>query len=162
MTLHTRGSLQLPVRPPLLEDAQLPSFEEPEGARGPRTTELHEGATVKSVSSGASGEIVYRVSTEMTEDGGPALTRIEDTRIEHGHSIVEEFSISEPDPLSATAEILHDAVFRRDSWSTRVRTRARMVSDSRDFHLEAELEGFEGDRRVYLRTWSVSVPRNAV
>jgi hypothetical protein len=37
-----------------------------------------------------------------------------------------------------------------------------MVSDSSDFHLEAELEGFEGDRRVYHRTWSVSIPRDRV
>jgi putative CocE/NonD family hydrolase len=163
LTLHARGSrLQLPVRPPRAEDAHLRSFEEPEGARGPRTTELQEGATAKSVSSGASGEIVYRVSTELTEDGGPALTRIEDTRIEHGHSVVEEFSIVQSDPLSAKAEILHDAVFRRDSWSTRVRARTRMVSDSSDFHLEAELEGFEGDQRVYHRAWSVSVPRDGV
>ncbi|HLE70220.1 MAG TPA: CocE/NonD family hydrolase C-terminal non-catalytic domain-containing protein, partial [Vicinamibacteria bacterium] len=163
VTLQTRGGrLQLPVRPPRAEDAHLRSFEEPEGARGPMTTELQEGATVKSVSSSASGETVYRVSTELTKDGGPALTRIEDTRIEHGHSVVEEFSIVQSDPLSAKAEILHDAVFRRDSWSTRVRTRIRMVSDSSDFHLEAELEGFEGDRRVYHRAWSVSLPRDGV
>jgi hypothetical protein len=98
----------------------------------------------------------------MTEDGGPALTRMEDTRIEHGHSVVEEFSIVQSDPLSAKAEVLHDTIFRRDSWSTRVRTRTRMVSDSSDFHLEAELEGFERDRRIYHRTWSVSVPRDGV
>jgi hypothetical protein len=37
-----------------------------------------------------------------------------------------------------------------------------MVSDSSDFHLEAELEGFEGGRRICHRTWSVSVPRDGV
>jgi hypothetical protein len=37
-----------------------------------------------------------------------------------------------------------------------------MVSDSRDFHMEAELEAFEGDRRVYFRTWSMSLPRDGV
>jgi len=163
LTLHTRGSsLQLPVRPARAEDAQLHEFEQPEGAPGPRTTELHQGTTVKSVSSCPSGEIVFRISTEVAENGGPALTRIEDTSTEHGHSVVEEFSIVESNPLSAKAEILHDAVFRRDSWSTRVRTRTRMVSDSSNFHLEAELEGFEGDRRVYHRTWSVRVPRDGV
>ena len=162
LTLYTRGSrLLVPVRPAGNEDARLRPFEEPESAPELATTELQEGTTVKSVASGAAGEIVYRLSTEIAGDG-PALTRIEDTKIEHGHSAVEEFSISESDPLSATAEILHDAVFRRDSWSTRVRTRTRMVSDSSDFHLEAELEGFEGDRRVYHRTWSVSVPRECV
>jgi hypothetical protein len=162
LTLHTRGSrLLLPVRPPRNEDTHLRPFEEPESAPKLVTTELQAPTTVKSVSSGASGEIVYRLSTEIAGDG-PALTRIEDTRIEHGHSAVEEFSITESEPLSAAAEILHDAVLRRDSWSTRVRTRTRMVSDSSDFHLEAELEGFEGDRRVYHRTWSVSIPRDRV
>jgi hypothetical protein len=114
-----------------------------------------------SVSRTDAGEIVYRTSAEIAGDG-PALTRIEDTGIEHGHSVIEEFSIAESEPLSATAEILHDAVFRRDSWSTRVRTRTRMHSDSSDFHLVAELEGFEGDRRIYRRTWSVTVARELV
>jgi predicted acyl esterase len=162
LSLHTLGSrLLLPVRSPRIEDGHLRPFEEPQSARALEITELHEGTTSKSVSSGASGEVVYRVSSEVAKDG-PALTRIEDTGIEHGHSAVEEFSITDSEPLSATAEILHDAVFRRDSWSTRVRTRTRMVSDSSDFHLEAELEGFEGDRRIYHRTWSVSVPRDGV
>jgi hypothetical protein len=112
-----------------------------------------------SVSSGASGELVYRAWTDVGRDGGPALTRIEDTRIEHGNSAAEEYSIADGDPLSAKAGIRHDAVFRRDGWSTRVRTRIHMISDSRHVHLDAELEGFEGDRRIYHRTWSVSVPR---
>ena len=162
LTLQTRGSrLLLPVRPPRPEDAHLRPFEEPESAPELETTELHEGTTSKSVSSGVSGEIVYRLASDVAADG-PALTRIEDTGMEHGHSVVEEFSIAESEPLSATAEILHDTVFRRDSWSTRVRTRTRMVSDSRDFHMEAELEAFEGDRRVYFRTWSMSLPRDGV
>jgi putative CocE/NonD family hydrolase len=163
LTVQTQGSrLELPVRPPRAEDTHLPPFEEPEGAPELETTELHPSATVKSFSSSASGESLYRVSTDVNEDDGPALTRIEETRMEHGHSTVEEFSIAESDPLSAKAKIFHDAVFRRDGWSTRVRTRTRMVSDSSDFHLEAEIEAFEGDRRVYHRTWSVSVPRDGV
>jgi hypothetical protein len=111
------------------------------------------------VSAGDSGELVYRAWTDVGQDGRPALTRIEDTRIEHGNSAVEEYAIADGDPLSARAEIRHDAVFRRDGWSTRVRTRIQMISDSEHFHLDAELEGFDGDRRIYLRTWSVSVPR---
>ena len=162
LTLHTRGSrLLVPIRPARNEDQHLRQFEEPESAPALETTDIHEGATLKSVSSGASGEIVYRVSSEITQDG-PALTRIEDTGIEHGHSVVEEFSIAKSDPFSATAEVLHDAVFRRDSWSTRVRTRTRMLADSSDFHLEAEIEAYESGRRVYHRTWSVSVPRDCV
>jgi hypothetical protein len=158
LTLHTRGSrLLLPVRPPRGEDERLRPFEEPERARAV-TTELQR-ADSESVSPGhlASSSIGYRRRPWRTG----RLTRIEDTRIEHGHSVVEEFSIADSDALSATAEVLHDAVFRRDSWSTRVRTRTRMLADSSDFHLEAELETFESGRRVYHRTWSVSVPATA-
>ena len=162
LTLHAQGSLLLlPVRPPRSDDERLRQLEEPESAPALETTDLHEGATLKSVSSTGAGQIVYRMSTEIAGDG-PALTRIEDTGTEHGHSVVEEFSIAEAEPLSATAEILHDAVFRRDSWSTRVRTRTRMHSDSSDFHLEAELEAFEGDRRIHHRTSSVTVARELV
>jgi hypothetical protein len=163
LTLHARGShLQLPVRPPRVEDADLRPFEEPESAPGPETTEIRKGASSASVETGPSGETVYRATTEISEDGEPALTRIEDTRIEHGHSAAEEFSIAEPDPLSAKAEIVHDALFQRDSWSARIRTRTRMTSDAEDFHLEAEIEALEGDRGIYQRRWSVSVPRDRV
>jgi hypothetical protein len=153
------SALRLPVRPPRPEDSELRPFDEPESGPALDATDLEEGATMTSVSSGASGELVYRAWTDVGRDGGPALTRIEDTRIEHGNSAAEEYSIADGDPLSAKAGIRHDAVFRRDGWSTRVRTRIHMISDSRHFHLDAELEGFEGDRRIYHRTWSVSVPR---
>jgi hypothetical protein len=163
LTLHTGGSfLELPLRPPRAEDAQLPPFAEPESAPPLAATELHRSETRKTVSTGPGGEIRYRVAAELTGDGEVALTRIEETGIEHGHSVIEEFSVDESDPLSAKTEVFHDAVFRRGDWSTRVRTRTRMVSDASTFHLEAELEGLEKDRTLFYRTWSVSVPRDGV
>jgi putative CocE/NonD family hydrolase len=160
VSIHARGSiLQLPIRPPGSADAQLRPFDDPESGPELLVEELHQRATSTTTSKNDRGETVYRVVSEVTEEGGPALTRIEDTGMEHGHSAVEEYSIEDSDPLSAKAEIVHEAVFRRDGWSTRVRTRVRMISDSRHFHLEAELEGFEDARRIHHRTWAGSVPR---
>jgi hypothetical protein len=34
-----------------------------------------------------------------------------------------------------------------------------MISDAEHFHLDAELEAFEAERRIYRRAWSSSVPR---
>jgi putative CocE/NonD family hydrolase len=163
LSVHARRSvLRLPVRPPRTGDWDLRPFDDPESGPELLVTELHRRTTETTVSENDEGGVIYRVASEVTEEGGPALTRIEDTRIEHGHSSVEEFSIADSDPLSAKAEIVHDAIFRRDDWSTRVRTRLRMNADARDFHLEAELEAFEGGRRIHHRQQSISVPRDGV
>ncbi|MGH9334320.1 MAG: CocE/NonD family hydrolase, partial [Vicinamibacteria bacterium] len=163
LKLHIGESrLTIPRRPPRGEDAHLAPFDEPESAPGLDTTELDPGSTSKILSREPStGEVHYRVETDFTDEGRPALTRIEETRMEHGHAAMEEFSIRDSDPLSARTDIRHDVLFQRDDWSARVETSTRIACDAKDFHVEAELEGFEGDRRVFRRAWSVSVRRNA-
>ncbi len=162
LRLRTAGSLlALPARAPRPEDSDLPPFLPPESAPNARTTELHRGEATRTVThDDATGETRYRFASDFTEDGEPALTRVESTRMEHGHAAVEVFSITEPDPTTARAEIHHDARFQRDGWKIRVRTVTRLTCDERSFHIEAELEGFEGRRSVFRRDYRDSVPRS--
>lgn len=162
LRLRTAGSsLELPVRAPRREDSELAPFPSPESAPNARTTELHRGRAIRTVTRDeATGETRYRFASDFTEDGEPALTRVESTRMEHGHAATELFSVTEPDPATARAEIHHDAQFRRDRWNVRVRTATRLSCDAQSFRIEAELEGFEDGRSVFRRDYRSTVPRS--
>jgi predicted acyl esterase len=162
LRLHPAESfLELPRRAPRPEDSDLRPFPPPESARNASTTELNRGKSGRTiVHDEATGETRYQFTSDFTEDGEPALTRIEATRMEHGHAAIESFSVTGNDPNSARAEVLHDARFQRGSWRVRVRTTTRLRSDERSFRIEAELEGFEGERRVFRRDYRGIVPRS--
>lgn len=106
------------------------------------------------------GETVHTIAIDLDEAGRPALTRLDDIELEHGHSMVERFRIRDGDPLSAEAEVRHETLFRRAGWSACVRTHARLTSTRDAFLLDAELEAFEGERRVFEREWKRSIPRD--
>ncbi len=44
----------------------------------------------------------------------------------------------------------------------RTETRTVLASTATDFQLHAQLDAWEGDRRVYSRNWQRSVPRDLV
>ncbi|MEU3223324.1 hypothetical protein ABZ695_09195 [Streptomyces sp. NPDC006976] len=51
--------------------------------------------------------------------------------------------------------------FGRSGWDVRVETRTTLTSDDTAFHVDATLDGYEGGRRVFSRTWNEHVPRVA-
>jgi hypothetical protein len=50
----------------------------------------------------------------------------------------------------------------RGGWQTRVQTESVMTSTATHFLITNQLEAFEGEVRVFARTWSFSVPRDLV
>ncbi|WP_290647763.1 CocE/NonD family hydrolase C-terminal non-catalytic domain-containing protein [Aquisalimonas sp.] len=48
----------------------------------------------------------------------------------------------------------------RGDWSISVRTRTVLTSDCDDFHLRAEMDGYEGDQRVHSHNVDRSIPRD--
>ena len=51
---------------------------------------------------------------------------------------------------------------RRGDWHVRTVTRTVLTSTSTSFQLDAELDAWEGDRRVFSRNWSRTIPRDLV
>jgi predicted acyl esterase len=51
---------------------------------------------------------------------------------------------------------------RGEDWRIRTETRTVMSSDAENFYLQADLDAYENDDRVFCRTWSRSVPRDLV
>lgn len=162
--LHTRGSrLELPVRAPRPEDAELRPFDPAEQAPYPESTEVTEGKSTHDVHyDPATGEVVRAFEADFAENGEPALTRFEATGMEYGEAFGVRLFIRDGDPLSARAEMRHHSRFRRGDWSVGTRVAARMTADANAFHLETSIEGFEGDERVYERRFRSEVPRDLV
>jgi hypothetical protein len=78
------------------------------------------------------------------------------------HHKLERFSITDGDPLSATAEISHSHSFARGPWKTRMDTWTRMTATISNFVLEGRLDAFEGENRILSRNWHVLRLRDQV
>ena len=50
---------------------------------------------------------------------------------------------------------------RRD-WQVRVESRTRMRASREHFLIDAELDAYEGERRVFSRSWHAEIPRDLV
>ena len=72
------------------------------------------------------------------------------------------YSIKPDDPLSARAEVGWSVAMSRGDWAIRTRTRTVVTSTRNSFVLRAELDAFEGERRIFSRNWSSEIPRDGV
>lgn len=162
LRLHAEGSsFELPVRAQRPEDERLRPFEPPEQAPYPDTTTVSEGSSTHDVHHDpATGEAVRSFAFGFVENGEPALTRIEATGLEFGDAMEIRLFIRDGDPLSARAEMRHHTRFRRPGWSVGTRVAARMTADEESFHVETDVEGLEGDERVFQERYRTSVPRD--
>ena len=73
----------------------------------------------------------------------------------------DTFSIVEGDPLSARADSEWTITLGRGDWQTRVETRSAVSCDPRSFHVTNSVDGFEGDDRIFSRSWTEEIPRDA-
>jgi uncharacterized protein len=159
MCIHTGVSrLLLPVRPPRdAEDARI-GFTEPEGA--PASTEKmqisgesHNWRVIRDLA-------LDRSTLEVIDDQGTVLLR--ELGLEMQRKAQEWYSYRGDDFNSTRGETLWERGFRRGDWQVRTVTRTVLTSTPHDFLLHAELDAFEGERRVYSRNWDVTIPRDLV
>jgi uncharacterized protein len=82
--------------------------------------------------------------------------------LEYDSNSCNTHSITEGDPLSAFNSAEHEISISRADWSTRVHTYSTMSATADEFLLTNLVEGYEGDRRVFAKTWRRSIPRDLV
>ncbi|MGE6738541.1 CocE/NonD family hydrolase C-terminal non-catalytic domain-containing protein, partial [Streptomyces sp. NPDC059900] len=157
LTVHeTSSTLTLPVRPVEEPDAvSHEPFGEPEGTRPRPSTQLvapEERWQVKR------DLVDYAAELEIVKDRG--TVRIDDIGLDVGRRAYERYTSVAEDFTSATGESAWTMSFSRDDWDVRVETRTVLSCDEGHFRVDATLDGYEGDRRVFSRTWNESVPRD--
>jgi hypothetical protein len=66
------------------------------------------------------------------------------------------------EPLSALTVSERSIAVARGGWQTRVETRSTLSASAEAFLVTNTLEGYEGDARVFARSWHRSVPRDGI
>jgi putative CocE/NonD family hydrolase len=154
------SKLELPVRSPRPEDAQLRKF-------GP--AEASEPVAHESLYSRETTPDLFRAT--VTRE--PATGRVEiRQRRALGFQFAEglrysqlvEFVSSQTEGKPETTEqrIEHSISISRGDWDTRVDTVSRLSGNRDDFWLTHRLEGFESGARVFSKAWSKQIPRDLV
>ncbi|PPK53112.1 CocE/NonD family hydrolase [Marinobacter persicus] len=155
LTIHNKGCrLTLPVRVPRGEDLKMP---EPEMTPSGRKFQIREG------------QHNWRVIRELDKDAGTlevinnnGLSYLEDPDVTVEHDVSEWYSYKGHEFDSVRGETLTKRGFQRGNWHIRTITRTLLTCDRDNFYLNAELDAYEGEKRVYSRNWNQAINRRLV
>lgn len=151
--------LHLPLRPPRPEDETLPPFAEPEGA-APLPVEIRRVPTrQRTVERDA---VAGQVKLVDTKDSGHI--HFINSQLDYQTTNTDTYTMVEGDPLSASIRCEWRIAIGRDreAWRTRVETDSSMTSDATHFRVTNTLNTFEGNTRVFSKSWSFTIPRDFV
>lgn len=150
--------LVLPVRAPRpAEEAALPAFDEPEGAPPMAKTLLQPTQESWQVIRDLAND---RTTLEVINDEG--RYRIDDINLEIAARITERYAYSYGNYDSVSGWTEWQRSFKRGNWEVHTLTRTLMTSDAENFRLHATLDAWEGDTRIFARTWDRTIPRDLV
>lgn len=98
----------------------------------------------------------------LRDDGGGI---IEDIGVEADFRKELDYRLDPEDPATARASAVHEIVYRHvegsdTPWDTRIHSRAAIACTADSFILEADLEAFEGERRIFSRSWTRRIARD--
>ncbi|WP_029392942.1 CocE/NonD family hydrolase [Streptomyces sp. TOR3209] len=150
------STLTLPVRPPeTADDSPAVPFGEPEGTPPLAPTTLTPPEERWDVKRDLVG---YHAELETVKDRG--TVRFDEIGLDVGRRAYERYASVADDFTSVSGESTWTMNFRRDAWDVRVVTHTRLTCDEERFFVDATLDGYEGGRRVFSRTWNETVPRD--
>jgi hypothetical protein len=159
LTLFTGEASQLilPVRRPQAEDEQLPPFAAPEVApplplETVRTGQIGRYKSVDIVSG----------KTEIRNNFDFGRIHFKDNGLEYEDITTNIFTIYEGEPLSATVRCDQLLAYQRETWQIRLETSSVMTADETRFFVNQLLDAYEGQTRVFTRTWHFTIPRDLV
>lgn len=158
LTLFAGAStLELPVRPPSPADDALPPLPPLELPPPLRTTVLAPGRHDRAIHHDiAAGDVIL----EVVQDSG--TYRLDDIDLTVRTVTTDRYTIRPDDPLSARAEVSWIVRLSRGDWRVESRTGTVLTATREAFRVRATLDAFEGDTRVFCRSWDRSIPRDLV
>lgn len=155
LKIHTGNSrLLLPIRTARAEHIHFPEAEASPGSRQQQLTPAHHNWRVIR-------ELDKDISTlEVINDGG--TYHLEDINLTVQRKTEEWYSYQGDDFNSIRGETLWTRGFKRDGWEVTTVTRTVLQCDESYFYLDAELDAYEGDTRIYSNNWNRRIKRNMV
>ncbi|MDX1608731.1 MAG: CocE/NonD family hydrolase [Halofilum sp. (in: g-proteobacteria)] len=150
--------LTLPVREPRPdEESALRPFEEPQMGPELKRTLLQPRQEEWTVIRDLAND---RTTLQVTNDEG--RYRIDDIDLEISAKVTERYSYIHADHNSLTGWCEWVRSFRRGDWRVHTVTRTLMTANTRNFRIRAMLDAFEGDSRIFSKTWDTEIPRDLV
>jgi predicted acyl esterase len=151
------STLSLPIRQSGELDAQLPAFGEAESAPPLAKTmiepEHHNWRVIRDLAKDES-------TLEVINDKG--IYRLEAIDLEVQNKTVETYTYRADDFSSVRGETLSIRGFKRKDWTIKTVTRTVLTSTPFHFHVFADLDAYEGDKRVYCKSWDEKIPRDYI
>ncbi|HEY0415498.1 MAG TPA: CocE/NonD family hydrolase [Gaiellaceae bacterium] len=155
LTLHG-GVLDLPVRPPSVDDA--PPFAAPEHTPILETKQQTPSADGRRLERDfATGRIAQHFDYDV--GGTVRLVDLDLVSEDTNHTV---YSIVEGDPLSAEVAFHATTGIARDGWSGRAEATATMRADLETFYVTTELTAYEDGDAIFARVWEHRFPRDHV
>ena len=151
--------LELPVRPPRPEDDDLRPFEEPEF---PPPLEVERAGVPRGAGRSVRRDLEsgrHELVVGVDHFGARRLVRDE---LLYRERAIDTFAIVEGEPLSAMARSEWTIELERGDWRVRVETSSALSGDAEAFHVTNALDAYEGDARIFAKTWSRRLPRDLV
>jgi hypothetical protein len=146
--------LRVPVRAADAADPTVAFQPAPDGPLGRRT--LTPG-TVQRVLTVDMGSGVERI--EVLRDDG--RSRIDEIDVETGFRKILRYRVHPSDPTSAHAEAEYELIHGNGrGWNTTVRTRSAIGCTTDHYVVEADVEAFEGNERIFSNSWTLRVQRD--
>ncbi|MGD8642292.1 MAG: peptidase S15, partial [Gammaproteobacteria bacterium] len=115
--------------------------------------ELHNWRVIRDLESDES-------TLEVINDNG--IQYIKEIDLELGRKAIEWYTYQGDDFNSVRGETLWERSYCRGDWHIKTVTRTVLTSSATDFYLRAELDAYEGDKRVYSDNWDCVIPRDYV
>lgn len=97
---------------------------------------------------------------EVINDNG--IYRLDDINLEIQNKTIEKYSYRADDFESIRGETQSIRGFRRDNWSVKTVTKTILTATSTHFCIVADLDAYEGDKRIYCQSWERKIPRDFV
>jgi len=149
--------LLLPRRSPKASDKSLPAFEPAEISPPLATQMLRHSQRTHTVTH---DHVDNWTTLEQVNDEGRMCFL--DHGLETDYFTRETFRVRDGDPLSTRQSIQNRFEFQRGDWQVRIETDSLMTADATHFHLSNHLDAYEGETRVFSKSWTRAIPRHRV
>jgi putative CocE/NonD family hydrolase len=156
LTVHSGTStLSLPIRGASALDSKLKPLPPVETPPPLRTTTLKPGGFSQHMDvDKTTGDTTIRLESDS------GTTRLDGIGLEMATKTTEMYAINPEDPLSARTEIGWSLGLRRGDWRFRSESLTTMTATKTHFRLQARLDAYEGDVRVFSRDWDEQIKRD--
>jgi hypothetical protein len=110
-------------------------------------------------------QVIHNLATNEVKldvlNNDPRL-RLEETGVAFGRNVEECYSFRNNRYDTVRGEVVQERSFQRAGWQVRTLTHTVLTSTADAFLIRATLDAYEGDVRVFAKSWDERIPRDLI